>query len=245
MCYSAASHLSAKEIYQLEHDFVTKWEEEDFNDAYFAVSGFAHPRLPVITSEGKFKALRWGLIPAWVKDWENARKLRVQTLNAQGETIGSKPSFRGAVKDSRFCVVPVNGYYEWHHHANGQKYPFFIYPKQEPYFLFGGLYEQWINRELGEVHHTFTVVTTPANERMEKIHNSKKRMPLILTTEQAKLWLDRELPFNEKKKLITSYDPALMLDHSIGKLITSRKEDPNQPAVIEKVEYPELQLELG
>src|SRR4051812_6262804 len=134
MCYYTASKFSAKEIYQLEHDHVVTWEENE-PDEFFMVPGFIHPNLPVITAEKQFKRLRWGLIPSWVKDAEGVKKIGMQTLNAQSEGIDSKPSFRGAVKAGRFCIVPVNGFYEWHHHSNGQKYPHFIYPKNSPYFL--------------------------------------------------------------------------------------------------------------
>ena len=239
MCYYVASHLSGKEIYQLEHDFVVHWEEEE-HASYYAVSGFAHPKLPVITSEGTFKNFQWGLIPYWVKDWEDAKKLREQTLNAIGDTISEKPSYRGAVKAGRFCVIPVNGFFEWHHHVNGENYPHFIYPGNQPYFLLAGIYEHWHNPKNGEMLNTFTVITTRANPRMEWIHNTKRRMPAILDTAGAKIWLDANIPLSEKKDLLEPFDQNLMKDHTIGKLITSRRENPNQPAVISKVEYPEL-----
>jgi putative SOS response-associated peptidase YedK len=240
VCYYVASKLSGSEIYQLEHDFVVKWEEEE-TDAYYAVSGFAHPKLPVITSEKRFRKMSWGLIPLWVKDWDTAKKLRVQTLNAQCEGVDTKPSFRGAIKGNRFCIVPVNGYYEWHHHANGQKYPHFIYPKNDKIFYLAGIFEKWINPANSEVIETFSILTSAANDRMAFIHNSKKRMPLILSKDNAKLWLDTSLPFSEKKQLLTSYDQNEMLDHTISRLITSRKDNPNQPAVVEKFSYPELE----
>jgi len=239
MCYYVSAKMSRAEIFQLEQDFAAHWEDEDFQP-YYVVSGFAHPKLPVITAEKRFKLYRWGLIPAWVKDWQSAVKLRTQTLNAIGETIDSKPSFRAAVNSGRFCVVPVNGFYEWHHHSNDQKYPHFIYSKNRTMFFLAGLYERWINRALEEVHDTFTIITTPANQRMEWIHNSKKRMPAILTYQSAKSWLDEGLPYSEKKKLLAPYDDELMADHTIGKLITSRKENSNTAAVMEPFVYPEL-----
>ena len=239
MCYYVSSKLSGIEIKKLENDFAMKLEEEERED-YFAVSGFSHPNLPVLTSEGKFKKYRWGLIPSWVKDWDTAKKLSIQTLNAIGSTLDEKPSFRGSIKAGRFCVVPINGFYEWHHHPNKEKYPHFIYPKDKSLFLLAGIYEQWTNKPANEVFDTFTVVTTEANGRMEWIHNSKKRMPTILTTEEAKMWLDNGISFNEKKKLIHPFDESLMVDHTISKLITSRKENPNTDAVMQPFEYPEL-----
>lgn len=239
MCYYVSSKLNDLKKVYLEHQFGSNWGEENMDD-YYAVSGFSHPKLPAITADGEFKKLRWGLLPLWVKSWDDARKLRIQTLNAVGNTIDSKPSFRGAVKNGKFCIIPVNGFYEWHHHENGEKYPHYIYPKSDTMFFLGGLYEQWTNKESDEVHDTFAIVTTQANERMEWIHNSKKRMPVILSINDAKLWLDSSLPFAEKKKLITPYDAELMADYTISKLITSRKENSNVPSVFERFEYSEL-----
>lgn len=242
MCYFVSNVMTAADFVQIEHDFVLNWQEEEKPEPYYAVSGFVHPKLPVLTSNKEFKSMRWGLIPSWVKDWDSASKLRVNTLNAIGETIDSKPSFRGAVKNSRCCIIPVTGFFEWHHHSNKEKYPHYIYPKNYPVFLFAGLYEHWTNPSIGEVHETFTICTTAANERMEWLHNSKKRMPAILNLSSAKLWLDNDVAPDQKRKLLNPFDVTEMLDHPVSKLITSRKENPNQAAVMDAVNYPELAL---
>lgn len=243
MCYYVASKLSGEEIYQLEHDFVVNWEESEY-EGYYAVSGFAHPRLPVITADKHFKLMTWGLIPVWVKDWSAATQLRIQTLNAQSETVDSKPSFRTAVKNSRFCIIPINGFFEWHTHENKNKYPFFIYPKQDKLFYAAGLHEQWTNPADGQQHETFTMLTTPANERMSYIHNTKKRMPAFLGLDAAKTWLDKDIAWAVKKTLLQPMSADLILDHTISKLITSRKENPNQAAVVDQFSYPELNADF-
>jgi putative SOS response-associated peptidase YedK len=48
------------------------------------------------------------LIPSWSKDPTIANKL----INARGETIAEKPSFRGSFKYKR-CLIPADGFYEW------------------------------------------------------------------------------------------------------------------------------------
>ncbi len=240
MCYYSESKLSGEEIYQLEHDFVVKWEEEDRAE-YFVASGFAHPKMPVITAEKEFRNFRWGLIPHWAKDWNDAKTRRTQCLNSISEEAESKPSFRDAIKTSQFCIIPVNGFFEWHH-IGTEKYPHYIYPKNGGYFLFAGLYNRWTNKAIDEVHDTFTILTTRANERMEWIHNSKKRMPVILNTEQARTWLDKAISYGQKKHLLEPCEVSMMSDHPISKLITSRKENPNQPKVLERFDYPELLL---
>ena len=240
MCYSVSSKLSGIQLKQMETDFSIEFEEKEVPEFYVA-SGFSHPKLPIITSEHKFKNYRWGLIPHWAKDWEAAKKTRVQCLNSIGEEADSKPSFRDAIKNGQFCIIPVNGFYEWHH-FNDEKYPHFIYPKDQSVFLLAGLFNQWTNKAIDEVHDTFTIITTRANDRMEWIHNSKKRMPAILNLNDAKTWLDTGVSYEQKKKLLEPFDSSLMSDNPISKLITSRKENPNNPKVMEAFEYHELGL---
>jgi len=48
---------------------------------------------------------------------------------------------------------------------------------------------------------TYTILTTEADEMMSKIHNTKKRMPIILKMEDEKLYLESE----DIKKYTLSY----------------------------------------
>jgi putative SOS response-associated peptidase YedK len=57
-------------------------------------------------------------------------------------------------------------------------------------FAIAGLWSQWEDTSNGEIIFSYTMVTTEANELMAKIHNTKKRMPLILTPENEKAWLE-------------------------------------------------------
>ena len=242
MCYYVSVKAKAKDFKKLAISLDLQVELSEV-PAFYSVSGFAHPKLPVITAEKKLSALRWGLIPPWTKDWDKAKVLRTQCLNCIGEEMEVKPSCSGAIKNQQFCIVPLSGFYEWHHYGD-QKYPHYIFPKEDPFFYVAGIYEQWTNKAIDEVHHTFSIVTVAANERMAWIHNVKKRMPNILSINEAKLWLDTSIGFEEKKKLIKPYDQELMEDYPVSRLITSRKpgDNPNSPAVMEKFEYPELAL---
>ncbi len=56
-----------------------------------------------------------------------------------------------------------------------------------------GIYDVWMNPLSGEQHTTFSILTCPANELMEEIHNTKKRMPVILATEHENDWLQGKL----------------------------------------------------
>ena len=166
---------------------------------YYFVSGFDHPYLPVITSEG-IDLLEWGLIPSWVKDVKAAKELQSKTLNAVGETAFEKPAFKDSIIRQR-CLVPVNGFFEWRD-FNKVKYPHFIRTKSNDIFSIGGIFNKWVDKSSGEIRTTFSILTTPANPMMEKIHNLKKRMPLIIAPEDETLWINPEIEQDEIQFLI-------------------------------------------
>ena len=126
--------------------------------------------------------LRWGLMPSWSKDESIATKL----INARGETVAEKPSFRAAYK-SRRCVVPASAFYEWQRIQSG-KQPYLIHPVGYDLFGFAGLWERW-TRQDAEPLDTFTVITTDANETMRPVHD---RMPVILAQEDVAVWMAKD-----------------------------------------------------
>ena len=143
---------------------------------------------PVVRKTGGKKnmdMLRWGLIPPWSKDASIASKL----INARGETVAEKPSFRSAY-ESRRCLVPVDGFYEWRTEG-GKKQPFRIGFREGKPFAFAGLWESWTVPEgledTGDTVETFTIVTTNANPKLVPIHH---RMPVIVDPTDYELWLE-------------------------------------------------------
>src|SRR5256712_11061546 len=81
--------------------------------------------------------LRWGLLPAWVKD---PAKMQ-QPINAKAETAAEKPMFRDAFKRRR-CLVPADGVYEWKQEG-GHKQPIYIYLKDGEPLAFASMLEHW------------------------------------------------------------------------------------------------------
>jgi putative SOS response-associated peptidase YedK len=152
--------------------------------------GFSFPNAPVITNKDPsiIQIFSWGLIPGWAKDLS----LRKNTLNARIETLAEKPSFRSYI-DHR-CLVLVDGFYEWKWlDAKGKQKQKYLMTAMdtEPYAL-GGLWNIWTNPLTGQTIENFTIVTMEANEQMAEIHNSKKRMPVVLGRDNEKNWLQGE-----------------------------------------------------
>ena len=208
----------------------------EFPDS-FMVSGFVHPQLPVIKEEG-IELYEWGLIPEWIKDTASATELRTKTLNAKGETIFEKPSFRRNILSHR-CLLPVRGFYEWRE-LNGTKYPYYIQSEAGSGFLLGSVYDSWTNRSTGEIRNTFSIVTTAANPLMEMIQNIKKRMPLILSNSEAQVWLDPDITSVQIQQLIKPFDERLMKAHTISRAANNPQTNRNFPEIMQRVDYTEL-----
>jgi putative SOS response-associated peptidase YedK len=175
---------------ELERRFGAKFPENDEFATGNRINAFSLPRVPVICSDrpGEIRVFTWGLIPYWVKELKNAIEIRTKTFNAKAETLAEKPSFRNSLKRKR-CLVPVNGFYEWQT-LDKLKIPYYITLKDQPIVALAGLYDQWTDPGTGEIHNTFTIITTRANSMMEEIHNLKKRMPVILSAGNEQNWLD-------------------------------------------------------
>ena len=215
-----------------------EWETP-FEPIYH-INGFDFPRMPVITMHEpkKVQAYLWGLIPHWVKSLADAQKLRAQTLNAKSETIFEKPAFRTYIQQNR-CLVITDGFFEWMEFQK-KKYPHYVHLKENELFAFAGLYSHWTDKETGELFRTFSIITTEANPLMARIHNVKKRMPVILPQNQWDQWL---LPTLNKEQIMEMLHPCPdtnMNAYAISKHITTRGSDTNVPEINAPFQYPEL-----
>ncbi len=245
MCYNVSNYEDIQNNLELNPK---RWQipkkqhwEFDFPlEKYYFVNGYSHPQLPIVKEDGIF-LYEWGLIPYWVKDTKTAAEMQNMTLNAVGETVYDKPSFKKSIVKQR-CLIPVSGFFEWRD-LNKVKYPYHIQVRSNKTFFLGGIYESWTDRETGEVRNTFSILTTPANQMMEKIHNLKKRMPLIIPEEKETTWIDPNLSKEQITELIKPYPESDMKAYTISKLANNARNDRNFPEILEPVEYPELILE--
>ena len=212
------------------------------------VSGFSHPELLIYTDQQPEypEVATWGLVPHWVKDQEQLKKLWNNTLNARGETIFEKPSFRASAKNHR-CIVYVDGFYE-HHHFNKNTFPFYISRKDKQPLALAGLYSEWTNPTTGGLMNTFSIVTTEGNELMTKIHNNPKlkrpRMPVILSEDKEDHWLkpiDNELDKKAIQNLIHQFPDNKLAAHTVTKL-RGKNYPGNIEGISDEVVYDELEL---
>jgi len=192
----------------------------------------------------------WGYVPGFVKTRTEANIFRAKytTLNFRSENLfvkegGNRSMWADAAKNRR-CLVLSTGIVESRHvpkiGKKGQelkemiKYPYQITLKDHEYFYLPGLYNEWLDPETSEFVTTVAFGITDSNQVMSQIHNSKKRMPAILTEELAWEWL-MEKPGEERlSQIARTQIPSRLLDFCTV--------DRNYRTALETtaLEYPEL-----
>lgn len=166
--------------------------DADFEPTYNAAPGQS---LPIIASDDPdtIRTAEWGLVPSWADDPDEHRH-----INARGETLFERASFREAAERRR-CLVPADGFYEWGD-PHGERRPYFFRrPDGDPVAM-AGLWDRWTPDstqapldafgDAGTVTddpiETFTIVTTAANPSVESVHD---RMPVVLPRDREREWL--------------------------------------------------------
>ncbi len=183
--------------------------------------------LPVLLNddpERHIQLLRWGLIPHWAK----SPKVDYRMINARVEGLEDKTTFRNAFEKRR-CLVLADGFYEWKKTPDG-KIPMRIMLKSGEPFAFAGLWENWKDKESGNVIRSFTIITTEANELVTPIHN---RMPVMLLPDSENIWIDNAAGADAWREILRPYPPELMTAYPVSPLVNSPTND--TPAVLNSV----------
>jgi putative SOS response-associated peptidase YedK len=139
--------------------------------------------IPVVLVENgarHFQLMRWGLVPAWVKDPRGFTLL----INARSETVLDKPAFKNAIRRRR-GVIPADGYYEWKA-IDGRKQPYFIRRADGAPLGFAAVFETWVGPN-GEELDTVAIVTAAASEDLATLHD---RVPVTISPKDFERWLD-------------------------------------------------------
>jgi putative SOS response-associated peptidase YedK len=229
MCFSVNVNLVKEE---LENRYGATFLDPDKYRPSYYYHAFGLPDLPAICSgkPNKIQMLKWGLIPSWVRSIDNANEIRYRTFNARAESIAKKPSFSGAFS-SRRCLIPVKGFFEWQH-VNNKKIPWYVHRADDEIISIAGLWDEWIESNTGEIYNTFSIVTCDANDLMAIVHNSKKRMPVILEKSTEDEWLDLTISQNEALQLLKPCPSELLVAYTISDLINKKTSERNSSEVI-------------
>lgn len=197
------------------------------------------------TWTGKYAAIQtsgtpdeysWGLFgftPSWSKKKMflfNARvegdfnKENAPEFNGE-KGIFKKPSFRSAIK-SRRCIIPMDFFVEGPEKEKYSK-PFLIRRQDQEVFFAGGIYEDWVDKETGEITTTFSILTTAATLLLQKVGHH--RSPLLLEPDIIPLWLDQNADLEAIKAILSPADTIDFEAYPIDAGIVKSKE--NNPGI--------------
>lgn len=179
--------------------------------------------VPVVRLDGErlreAVLMRWGLVPFWAK----GEAPKYSTINATCERMAVAPAYRGPWKRGQRCLFPVNGFYEWQTVAGEKaKQPWYIRLAGEELFALGGLWDSSPSAG-GPSIESCAIVTVPANELLAQIHNTKKRMPLIVPRDAFDSWLSGNA--EAALAIVRSYPAAKMEAWPVSAYVNSPAHD--------------------
>jgi putative SOS response-associated peptidase YedK len=190
-------------------------ERPNFPPRYNVAPTQPIPVVRLVNGARSYALVRWGLLPAWVKDPKTFSLL----VNARGESVLDKPSFRNAMRRRR-CLIPADGFYEWRDGA--PRRPYFVRPRSGAPMAFAGLWETWTGPN-GEEVDTAAIVTTRANRALIAIHD---RMPVIVAPDGFNLWLDcAEVDAKTAAALITPAADELLECYEVSSAVNRAVND--------------------
>ncbi|WP_395802428.1 SOS response-associated peptidase [Daejeonella sp.] len=169
--------------------------------------------LPLFTDEkpSDLQYFSWTLIPFWAKE-----KPKFSTFNARIENLHESGSWKHLI-GKKHCVIITDGFYEWKKldEKAKKKQPYLIRMKDMRFTLMAGLWDTWLDKKTGEIIHSCTIITRPANDDMKNLHD---RMPCLLTIENANIWVNRVLSLADRMKALEVLSPNLLELKSVQKL---------------------------
>lgn len=178
---------------------------------------------PVITNQDpdKLQFFQFGMTPFWAK-----KKLYFFNARAEGDHnkdndpnftgamgIISKPAFRKAIRGQR-CLVIADCFIEGTTDQKLDK-PFVVHLNEgrRP-FAFAGIWDEWADKETGEILKSFAIITTTPNSLLQKLPHH--RSPVILSRTDEKRWLDNSLSLSEVTEMLHPFPSEEMNAYPIS-----------------------------
>ncbi|MEN7429141.1 SOS response-associated peptidase family protein [Chromobacterium sp. TRC.1.1.SA] len=141
---------------------------------------------PIITPDG-LRLASYGFVPKR----HLPPGVRLTTMNARAETIGEKPTYKGAWRKAQLCLVPMQAFFEPCYESGKAVRTRISLASGEP-FAVAGMWREW-QEDGGGVSHAFTQITINADEHplMKRMHKpgDEKRSLVIVEADQYQAWL--------------------------------------------------------
>ncbi len=138
---------------------------------------------------------QWGLIPSFARE----PKVPYSTFNARFEELSDKPSYRTPWARGQRCIIPADSFDEPNWETGRNVWWRFRRKDGTPWGL-AGLWNSWVDRETGEVHESYTMLTVNADAHplMMRMHKpdpkygadeQDKRSVVAIELSEVDLWL--------------------------------------------------------
>lgn len=231
MCYAISNRNKPEKV---EKRFHATFEFENLYESKNVINGFAESLVFIITMENPhlIRPALWGLLPSYHKGTYKEFQKKFNTLNARGETILESRLFAKPAREQR-CLIIADGFFEPHKYKKAS-YPHFIQLKSRESFAFAGIYNDFGSDDLL----TCSIITSKANEMMARIHNEKKRMPVVLDPDLENEWISDHLNDDGILSLLKTFTSEQLEAYTISKDFYKWSFDPN--TILDRVVYPEL-----
>ena len=220
---------------QIRKESKRTFVEPENYEPYYHINGFGDKRLHIIPQDDAkyIWPADWKLIPDFHKG--PASEFSYNTLNARSEDIFTSNTYKKSAESGR-CLILADGFFEPHTYVKPgtkteKKQPYYIKLTDHRLFYFAGLYSK-----PNDETYTVSIITLEANEIMAKIHNAKKRMPLILDDQFTENWLDLTLNENQVKELMSvGFTNETLNYYPVSNDIYKRGVETNKPEILNPV----------
>lgn len=198
MCGRFSDRFTWKELHDLANILFTQGDGASVWTPKFNIAPTTQiPVIRFIDGARRIDMMRWGLVAAWSKEIS-----KIPMHNARADGCAEKPTFRGAWKAGRRCIIPASSFFEW---RKSDKQPFAIGLGNGGLMGFAGLWEEWQPKNGGPPVLSCTIITTEPNTLVAPIHD---RMPVILGEENWGTWLGEEPATQEALHALLAPLPA-------------------------------------
>lgn len=241
MCYQTRQIRTVKDLeLRFNVGLINEAYRSGFDLPAFHLNGFAHPNMLVIPQDKPTALVPgvWGIVPSnkqpdEIKDYYKESVRYGSGLNARSEKLFQNYMYREVVLSQR-CLIPVTGFFEPHTHLK-KKYPYYIHRYDDEPFTLAGIYT------IIGTYITFTILTKAATPLFSRIHNVKKRQPVLISKEFETSWLNPELARSEIEDILqVTYPEEALETYTISKDLYKPKTDSNVKSITDKVQYSEL-----
>lgn len=156
---------------------------------------------PIIVANDKgnfeLKMMCFSLCPSWSKEFPakfstyNARMDRPATKKGaqvgQVERIYQVPTWREPFVNGQTCLIPMNSAIESSYFGKSAGQIIHFSQKSGGLYFVCGLYSPWVNKETGEIHDTFTLITD--NPYKFFFDHGHDRSVMVIEKQARERWL--------------------------------------------------------